>query len=297
MKLHVLGAGTPIPTGDRYGNSCLLEVAGDRLMFDCGPAATHKLVRAGFQPTDVDHLFFTHHHYDHNVDYACFVLCRWDQGAGCEPDLQVWGPPPTVWITHRLLGEDGAFSHDWKARIAHPGSQQVYVNRGGTLPRRAPTVEATEVGPGRVTQGREWSVTAVEAHHTEPWLTSLAYRVDSSEGSIVFAGDSGPSESLSELAQDVDNLVVHCWDHQDALRTSGEGPGEMGTLEAARVAEACGVGRLIINHTTPALARPGSRERAIGDIARRYRGEIVFAEELMALDLARALEQSCSSPG
>ena len=31
-----------------------------------------------------------------------------------------------------MYGEEGAFSHDWKARVNHPLSQKVYVNRGGT---------------------------------------------------------------------------------------------------------------------------------------------------------------------
>ncbi len=285
MILSVLGAGTPIPTKERYGNGCVLRVGADRMLFDCGPATTHKLVKADILPTQVNYLFFTHHHYDHNVDYACFVLCRWDQGAGLEPRLQVFGPPPTEWVTDRLLGEAGAFSHDWKARIAHPGSQSVHVNRGGSLPRRPPTVDVMDVGPGQVTEGDGWSVTAALAQHTEPWLESLAYRVDSKEGSIVFSGDSAPCESLCDLAAGADNLIVHCWDHQEVLDASGEGPGEMGTVAAAEMAQGCGVRRLIINHCTPNLTRPGSREKAVGDVARLYDGEIVFVEELMTLPL------------
>ncbi len=68
MILSVLGAGTPIPTKERYGNGCVLRVGADRMLFDCGPATTHKVVKAGILPTQVDYLFFTHHHHDHNVD-------------------------------------------------------------------------------------------------------------------------------------------------------------------------------------------------------------------------------------
>ena len=286
MILYVLGAGTPIPTKERYGNSCVLQIGSDYLMFDCGPATTHKLVKAGLFPTQIDYLFFTHHHYDHNVDYPCFILCRWDQGAGKEKRLQVWGPPPTEWITERLIGPNGVFSHDWKARIGHPGSQNVHVNRGGSLPRPRPSVQVSDVGPGKVTEHDHWTVTAAQAHHSEPWLESLAYRVDSDEGSIVFSGDAAPSESLSKLAHGADVLVVHCWDHQDALAESGEGLGEMGTLDAAKIAKECGVKKLVVNHSTPNLIRPGSKEKAIGDIAHIYQGDIIFAEELMRLTLA-----------
>lgn len=285
MLLHVLGAGTPIPTKERYGNSCVLQVGQDYLMFDCGPATTHKLVKAGLSPTQIGYLFFTHHHYDHNVDYPCFLLCRWDMGAGQEKSLQVFGPNPTEWVTERLIGSEGAFSHDWKARVAHPGSQMVFVNRGGALPRPAPAVEVHDVESGTVAASGSWSVTAALAHHTEPWLTSLAYRVDSAEGSIAFAGDSAPCEPLRRLADGADSLLVHCWNHQHALAGSGEGLGEMGTLEAAKLARDCRVKRLIVNHYTPELAKPGSRERAIGDIGRVYGGEIVFADELMVLPI------------
>ena len=42
--LFVLGAGTPTPTAERFGSSHVLKLGDDLLMFDCGPAATHKLV-------------------------------------------------------------------------------------------------------------------------------------------------------------------------------------------------------------------------------------------------------------
>jgi ribonuclease BN (tRNA processing enzyme) len=254
-------------------------------MFDCGPATTHKLVKAGLFPTQIDHLFITHHHYDHIVDLPCFILCRWDQGAGKINQLQVWGPPPTEWFYERLLGPDGAFSYDVEARVKAPGSQAVHVNRGGSLPRPKPSVKVTNVKPGIVTEQQNWKVTAAQVHHAEPWLQSLAYRVDSTQGSIVFAGDSAPCASLYALASGADVLVLHVWDHQNALDKSGEGPGEMGTLNAAETAQACNVKTLIVNHSTPALTKPGSRERGIGAIARIFNGDIIFAEELIQLSL------------
>src|SRR5262249_46769006 len=77
--------------------------------------------------------FFTHHHFDHDVDYPCFLLCRWDQGAGKEVPLRVYGPPPTALLTERLLDPAvGAISHVWQARIrAREGSVVV---TGDTAP-------------------------------------------------------------------------------------------------------------------------------------------------------------------
>ena len=283
--LYLLGTGTPTPTKSRFGTSYVLQLNKDYLMFDCGPASTHKLVKTGLFPTQIDYLFFTHHHFDHNSDYPCFLLCRWDQSTGKEHQLQVWGPPPTEWITERLIGPEGAFSHDWKARVEAPVSQSVYANRGGSLPRPEPSLQVRDVTPGKVIEHNSWTVTAARANHVQPWLESLAYRVDSDEGSIVFAGDTGPCESVSKLAYRADVLVANCWDHQETMEQNGEAPGQTGTLDAAKMARESGVRKLILTHTGVHLTEPGSREKGIGDIARIYQGEIIFAEELMSLVL------------
>ena len=48
----------------------------------------------------------------------------------------------------------------------------------------------------------------------------------------------------------------------------------------------CGPGnRLILTHTLLALDRPGSRERAITDVASLYEVEIILAEELARYEL------------
>jgi len=283
--LYLLGTGTPTPTKLRFGTSHVLQLDNDYLMFDCGPATTHKLVKAGLFPTQVDYLFFTHHHFDHNADYPCFLLSRWDQSTGREGRLQVYGPPPTKWITGRLIGEDGVFSCDWKARVGAQVSQKVHLNRGGSLPRPEPSLDVQDVGPAKVVEHGSWTVTAAPAKHVQPWLESLAYRVDTDGGSIVFAGDTEPCKSVSELAHGADVLVVNCWDHQHTMDENGEAPGQTGTLDAARMAQKAGVRKLILAHTGPHLAEPGSREKAIGDMAHIFHNEIIFGEELMRLAL------------
>lgn len=93
-------------------------------------------------------------------------------------------------MTDRLLHEDyGAFTQDWRARVHSPVSQQVYVNRGGRLPRQPPSVIAKDVTPGKVEQGNDWEVIAAQAEHVQTFLDSLAYRLDTPGGSVVFTGD------------------------------------------------------------------------------------------------------------
>lgn len=141
--IYVLGAGTPTPTPNRFGAAFAIKIGNDQTMLDYGPSATHKLVKSGLWPTDISHLFFTHHPFDHDIDYPCFLLCRWDQNTGKEKVLKVFGPMLTEKITNGILDKDeGIFAHDWIARVSHPLSQKIHVNRGGTLTRKPPRVEA-----------------------------------------------------------------------------------------------------------------------------------------------------------
>ena len=283
--IFVLGGGTPTPTAERFGSSHVLRVGEELLMFDCGPAATHKLVKAGLFPTQVDNLFFTHHHFDHNIDYPCFLLCRWDQAAGMGNDLHVYGPNLTEEITRGLIGEDGVFSADWRARVNHPLSQQIYVNRGGTLPRLPPNPQAKNVGAGEVASGNGWQVTAAPAEHVQPWLDSLCYRVDSSEGSLIFTGDTRPCQSVLDLAKGADIMLCMCWDDQEVMQENGEFDGQCGTIGAAELARDAGVKKLVLVHVGPHLSSHGPMEKGIGDIRRIYDGEIIFSEELMRIQV------------
>ena len=284
-QVFILGAGTPTPTPLRFGTSFVVQIGAEYIMFDCGPATTHKLVKAGLFPTQINHLFFTHHHFDHNVDYPCFLLCRWDQSTGKEAQLQIYGPSPTARMTEGLIGEGGVFTPDWKARVGIPVSQRVHLNRGGSLPRPVPSVKAYDIEAGKVVKTDKWEVITTDAKHVEPWLKSLAYRINSEEGDIMIAGDTEPCEPVSELAKGVDVFIANCWDHQETMKENGEAPGQTGTIDAAKMAKSAGAKTLILAHAGQHLAAPGSREKGIKDIANIYDGRIVFAEELMTVAL------------
>lgn len=285
VKVHILGAGTPTPTPERFGSAYVVDTGDDLVMFDCGPATTHKLVKSGLFPTQIDHLFFTHHHFDHDADYPCFLLCRWDQSIGREETLTVRGPTLTQRITEGIIGEDGVFAHDWKARVGAPVSQRVYENRGGTLPRPAPVVDSADISAGDVFETDRWLVRSAHAQHVQPFLDSLAYRIESEAGDVVITGDTEPCQSVVDLARGARALISMCWDHQEAMDEDGEHRGQTGTLGAAEMARDAGVEKLVLVHRGPALEPSESVERALHDVSSVYDGEVVFADELDVLEL------------
>ena len=61
--------------------------------------------------------------------------------------------------------------------------------------------------------------------------------------------------------------------------------GQCGTTAAAEMAQEAGVKRLVLVHIGPHLAQHGPMEKGIGDVRRIYDGEVIFADELMTIQL------------
>lgn len=286
MELTILGAGNPDPSPDRYGSAFLLEIADDRLLIDCGPATTYKLARAGYRPTQVDRLFFTHHHFDHNADYPCFLLTHWDQCGVNASRLKVIGPEPTELITERLIGKEGAFYHDWYARVEHPVSQRMFTDRGGILPRPAPDVDVREVDDGDVIEGEAWTAKVSRLTHAEPYLISVGYRFESDDGVVAIVNDAGPNDALVSLARNADVVVIACAFDADYAGSHPEVPPMItGTEDAGRMAHSAGAKLAVLVHCNRGVVAPERRERAISEVARHFDGRIILADELMKLTI------------
>jgi len=288
VTLTLLGTGTPTPALHRAGSSSLVTLdGGDVLLFDCGPFCVRRLLEKGVSPTRITNLFLTHLHYDHCVDYGYLVLNRWDQGSGKIPKLKVYGPPPTARMTDLLFSEDGVFGPDLAARTRHPGSEFIYEMRGGVLPRQRPQPAVTEVEDGSLVEGDGWSVRAAEVVHCQPQLTSLAYRLDTRQKSIVFTGDTAPAKSLTSLATGADVLIHMCHFVNGVVRDARLTNCCSGHLDAARTARSAGVETLVLVHVTEQVERPGVRERVLCETGEIFNGQILFGEDLLDVPLTK----------
>lgn len=287
-RLLLLGTGTPAPLSHRAGSSYLLQTGDESLLIDCGPGSVRRLLEAGITTTSIDHLLLTHLHYDHCVDYGYLTLTRWDQGVGQIDELQVIGPAPVTHMTHQLFSAEGVFGPDLAARTRHPGSHFIYERRGGQMPRRPPHPQVREVGHGDHLSISDWQLEVAEVVHVQPQLTCLAYRVQTADGAtVVFGGDSAPTERLTHLAREADVLLHMCHFVNGVVTDERLTSCCSGHLDAATTARDARVRTLVLVHLTEMLETPGIRERVLAEVAGIFDGQVIFGEDLLAVPLGQ----------
>jgi len=284
-KITLLGTGTPAPSLSRQGSGYLFEVGDDLIVMDHGPGAHHRLLESGHRAVDVNHAFFTHLHYDHCMDYARLVLQRWDQGADKIPDLHVYGPAPIARMTDLLFSPDGVYGPDIRARIEHQSSIDQFTARGGKAPRNRPAPRVREIKPGDVIQGNGWKVTVGQAHHVQPYLECLAFRLDAPDGSVCYTGDSGAHDDIVELARGCD-VLIHMNHYFSGTAPSPAYRAACGNhKDNALTAKRAGVKTLVLTHLHGQIDQPRIREQIVHEIQQVFDGKVVWGEDLMQLSL------------
>jgi ribonuclease BN (tRNA processing enzyme) len=180
---------------------------------------------------------------------------------------------------------DGAYVPDWNARVEHPGSRRVFSNRGGARPRTPPQIDVTEIDATFVLEEAGFTVRAADTVHAQPYLESVAYRIDGDGASIAFTGDTEPVASVVDLARGADMFVCMCWDTDRAMNEEGVSRGMTGAGSAGQLAADAGVGTLVLTHICPRLDAPEAREEAIREAKNVFGGPVVLGEELMVLEV------------
>ncbi len=276
MKVTALGTGTPESTSRRASSGYLVEIGPDRILLDCGGGVVDRLIASGRLPKDITHLFFSHLHSDHMMDYARLVHAAWDEGA--EP-LRVWGPPPIKAITTKLFGRDGVFDHDLRARTEMAPSQLVWKNRGGTLPRPWPKPVVTEIQPGFSFDGTGWSLSSCEVAHAQPILSCMAFRIEYQGKVFVYSGDAALSDDLESLCANADLLIHWCYRFDDETAMADYAHLTPTPSEIATMAERAAVKDLRLTHIRTHNDASERLEMARSAAAQVFSGKIAILED------------------
>ena len=276
-RLFLLGTkgGPRVTPRERGPTAHVLIAGGVPYVIDCGYGVVDKLVLVGVDLTQLRHIFITHHHSDHNIDYGTLFLLAW--ASGLKTRVDTWGPPPIEKMT-RLAFELNAY--DIGVRMEEEG-------RPDPRPLVVPH-EFSVAGP--VMQDANVRVTAALVQHgiVEP---AFAYRFDTSDRSIVFSGDTKKSEDVIRLAQGAD-VLVHEAMYMPALDAMlAKNPnaptlrahllaGHTTAEEAGEVAAAAGVKQLVLSHLVPGDLSI-TDEMWIAEARKHYSGPIVVGHDLM----------------
>jgi ribonuclease Z len=195
MRVTLLGTGTPFPNAERFGSAILVEVAGKKLLFDCGRGVVIRLTRAGVSPKEIDSLFLTHLHSDHVVGIPDLWLSRWFLGR--DRPLLMWGPSGTHSMAQHLVQ---AFAFDIRIRQAPPDP----------LPAKGVEIDAKKIEQGEIYNDGLTRVSAFLVDHgtVKP---AFGYRVDSAGHSVVISGDTKFCQNLVYFAKGADCLIHAAW--------------------------------------------------------------------------------------
>ena len=271
MTLTLLGSGAVRPDLEHWGPAQLVRVAGENLLFDCGRGASMRLVEAGVPLPSIRRVFFTHHHFDHNCDFAYFFLVSWTLGR--DVPLEVMGPRGTQRFCDALLGE--AYRDDIASRRGTP----IFSAEGERWIARDVTEDAW------VLEGDGYVVRTIHVPHKGPIIDNLAFRVESGGKRIVIVGDTTLSERLMAFAEGADLLVHECSFPSEVLRREKWTPYHTDPRELGRWARQRGVKKLLLKHF---CLRPGVVEldTLISQTRETFGDEgLIVGEDLMTIEV------------
>lgn len=293
-RLITLGTrGGPIPAKDRAQSSNLLIVNDTYYLVDAGDGVLRRLAQAGASFRQVGKVFITHGHDDHTAGLGTLMSVSWDFQR--HDPIDVYGPPGTVAL---VKGAIQYFTVNAEIRWAEG--------------RRTPLGDVFvghDVAPGLIYQDANIKVTAAENTHfhiTEgsPYYgkyKSYAYRFQASDRVIVFTGDTGPSEAVTELAKNADILVSEVgspedvrqvlikngtWQsmtpEQQAAFVRHETEEHLTPEEVGKMATRANVKTVVLTHLLPTVNEHDDYQRFVPEVGRFFSGRVVVAKDLMA---------------
>lgn len=217
--LHVLGCGNALASGGRQQSAYLLDMAGERLLIDCGATTLPVLVQAGIDTNSIPAILLSHLHGDH-FGGVPFVLLHAMFAAGRTDPLVIIGPPGTEARCRTLCD------------VLYPG----------TFAQELPfALTFREITPGEVLRQGALAVTAhVMAH--EAGAPCYGYRIAAGGKCLAYSGDSGWCDNIVAVGQAADLYVVEC------TFSTGHMPMHLSYAELQSALHAIAARRLLLVH-------------------------------------------------
>lgn len=276
LTTTIIGSGSPKYNTERSGPSVLISYKNTQILVDMGNGTQANLDKNNTKIRSLDALLFTHHHLDHNEEFAPIFI----QTLLVGQQTIIAGPKQTTSIIDHILD---IYKEDIAYRLSKSGRTLNDV-KGNYTAKNLTGSNTFSIGDIKI------SYTPV--NHT---ITTLAYRFDAGNESIVISGDLTYSESLPILAKNADYLII---DSGGAIqlgsnRNSSKGrknksgnkkkqTAHVNLSESSQMAKEANVKNLVLTHF---VATNIDEDATSAEIKKKYSGTIIYGEDLMSLPL------------
>ena len=272
LSVHLLGTSASRPTVERNVASLAIHREGETLMFDCGEGTQRQMMRYGISFA-LEDIFFTHMHADHLLGVIGLIRTMALQGRA-EP-LRLWGPKGTGRTLKRVEGlgfERATFpveilEVDDGQRIPRTGYSinAFAVDHRGSASLGFALVEEERKGRFNPDKARELGIPEGplwgQIHRGEAITfegrvieSSVLVSAKRSGRTVVITGDTRPCPATIAAAKGAD-LLVHEATFGDEEAERAVETGHATAREAADVACAAGVRRLVLTHFSARYSR------------------------------------------
>lgn len=265
-----------------------MVVNDDLYLVDAGDGAVQQLAKAGFRVQDVDGVFISHNHFDHTG--GMLAVLGLQSQLGVRKPLKVFGPPGTktlvdglvIGMTPAMKASFGMPNHSWRANV-----EVEEVVHDSIIELAGVTVQVAENSHFAIPE---------ESGLPEK-AKALSFRFNLADRSIVYTGDTGPSEALEKLAMGADLLVSEMMDIDAVLANIRAGNPDMPKrqfdgiewhlrahhvlpIQVGELAAKADVKSLVVTHMSPNVSSDEMAKGYLNEIAEAYDGKAVIADDL-----------------
>ena len=264
--------------GGSWPTSSALVLNDKVYIIDAGLGVTRQFIEAGFTYDQLETVFITHHHSDHNLELGGLVYTSW-VGAPAH-HIKLFGP----YGLNRLMTsfvDSQAFDID--IRVHDEGLNDI-----------RNCFSCHEFTEGVVFEDDHLIVQALRVEHP-PVTDCFALKFETETAKIVFGADTAYFPPLAEFARDADILVheaMHLggakqicdvlkdtkpklWDHFMASHTPCE--------DVGRIAASANCKTLVVNHFVPEIGFRVSKDEFETAIRSTFAGDLVLGKDLLSI--------------
>lgn len=279
-RLILLGTkgGPPFSRSGRTNSATLILINDTPYLIDCGHGVSRQLISAGVGLGRMRHIFITHLHSDHTLEYGPLLYNAWLRPR--PPKIDVHGPRGLAAMTDAFMAYQG---YDIGTRMSDEGMTDL---------RKLLTVH--EIGEaGALLQNADVKVSSLRVPHP-PIKDAFAFRFDAKDRSIVISGDTAYSPELARFAAGADVLV------HEALYLPGIDAivkratnattlrkhilaSHTSTEDVGRIAAAAGVKTLVLSHLIPGDDPSITEAQWLEGVRKHFQGQVIIGRDLLEI--------------